>query len=334
MSSAISTIINKSIRKPNDRHNILSFVTHERFQSNLGGCNANFYLIQKGDGIKGNWITNYAPIPRNTIILPPINDPLQAVSWVDFTAVMSMHKFGQYQLGRQIANHLGLPLIQVEHTCPTSDSLRRAVPQLKELRGDINVFISDTSRSQWGFSSEEAEVIEHGIDTNFFKPSGRSRKNQILTVGNDFINRGEILGFDTLQRVCNELPLKVVGDTAGLSQPAKNLYELKGFYDESLLYINPSRFSPIPMSLLEAMASACCVVTTDNNLISSIVENGVNGIITNDEFVMRKEIQRLLNDKDECVRLGDAARNTILSRFPLDKFFSSYDEVFERAARL
>lgn len=334
MASRIGTIINQAVKNKNDKPNILSFVTHERFQSNLGGCWANFYLIQKGQGVKGDWVRNYSTIPSNTIILPPIDDPLSFIPWIEFSAVMPMHKFGQFQIAKQISDFLGLPIISVEHTQPTSAELQAAVPELKKMSGDINIFISQTSRNQWGYNANEAIVIEHGIDHGFWKSSGRERKRQVLTVGNDMIGRSHILGFDILQRVCQNLPIKIVGDTKGLSKPAQNEYELKSFYDESLIYINPSRLSPIPMSLLESASMSCAIVTTDNNLISDIFTHNHDAIKTNDENEMRSAIIRLLDNPEECKRLGNNARRTIENRFDLKRFVKEYDDIFQKASKI
>ncbi len=88
------------------------------------------------------------------------------------------------------------------------------------------------------------------------------------------------------------------------------------------------------MSILEAASMGCVIVTTENNLIPDIIKNNYNGIITNDERVMRESIQHLLNSPDECRRLGEAARQTIIDRFPLNKFISSWDAILKRAANL
>jgi len=292
--------------------------------------------LQNGPGVKGNWKTEYAQIPDNTIILPPYqNNPLEVVpQWAGIDIILSQHKFGIIQTALQLADYLGIGVAHIEHTMPTSDQLRAAVPDLKKLSANVNLFISKTSREQWGYGEAEAEVIEHGIDSSLFKPSGRPRQRQILTVGNDMIGRSEILGFDILQRVCGEMPLRIVGDTKGLSQPARNVYELIQAYDQSMIYINPSRYSPIPMSLLEAASMGCAVVTTDNNLISDIFTHNVDSIKTNNEAEMRSSLNRLLNDPNECRRLGHNARKMVVDRFSLKRFTQQWDEVFTRTANV
>lgn len=336
MASPIGSIIRKVTRKESEPYNILSWVCHERYQSGLANCNANFYLFQNGHGVKGMWKEQYARIPDNTIILPPFqNSPLEVIpSWVELDGIVSHHKFGILQSALQLGQYLGLGVAHLEHTMPTNQQLRDAVPELKKLSADINLFISSTSREQWGYNDLEGEVLEHGLDSDFWKSSGQERLKVILTVGNDMLNRSEILGFDIFQRVTSGLPVKIVGDTKGLSEPAKNEYQLKSFYNNSLIYLNPSRYSPIPMSLLEAALMGCAIVTTDNNLISDIFTDNMDCIMTNDENRMRKELEILLNDSDRCKLIGENARKTVMERFPLNKFVKNWNNIFERISKI
>jgi glycosyltransferase involved in cell wall biosynthesis len=336
MASVIGSILRAANKSKNEPYNILSWVVHERFQSNLEGTNARYYLLQNGPGTKGAWKKQYADIPNNTVILDNYKDsPLEVIPpYLNLDLIVSHHKFGIIQTALQLGNFLKLPVIHNEHTMPTSPQLQQAVPELKKLNGDINVFITHTSRSQWGYSEIDAEVIEHGIDSTFFKKTGKQRKNQVLTVGNDMLNRAEILGFDIFKRVVidSKIPFQIVGDTAGLSSPAQNVYELKSIYDESAIYFNPSRLSPLPMSLLEACAMECAIVSTDNNLISEVIRDGYNGYLSNDENVLRNHIQRLLNNPEERDELGKNARKTIQERFNLERFTADWDKLFSRAA--
>ena len=45
MHAALSSVIRSATRKDGERLNIITFPTHERYQSNMADVNANFYLI-------------------------------------------------------------------------------------------------------------------------------------------------------------------------------------------------------------------------------------------------------------------------------------------------
>lgn len=354
MASPIGTIIRQSTKEPNEPYNIFSYVTHERYGSCMATCDANFYLWQNGapagqqDFVKGNWVESYASIPLNHQILPRWNQsPFEVVPpHVEIDLLLAQHKFGQAQQALQLKNHLGCPLIILEHTTVTNENLRQNTPQLKELRGDINIFISKSSAEAWGWDINDpsVEIIHHGVDTNLFKPipggiyttdTYKEVQPHILCVVNDWVNRGDILGWDIFQRVVanNKLACRVLGDTKGVSQPAKNVYELAQAYKEAAVFYNTSRHSPIPTVILEAMASETPVVTTDNYLISEVIINGYNGYKTNSEAEQLKHLQRLLVDKDERAELGRNARKTILENFNLSTFVERWNDVFNRVER-
>lgn len=338
MTSQVGSIIKKCTRKDNDIVNVLSWVTHERWQSNLENTNCNYYLLQNGNGCKGDWRRDYSELPNNTIVLPPFQQsPLEVIPpYVDIDVVFSQHKFGQWQGANQLANYFQCAHVHNEHTMVTNQQLRDAVPELRKMSAHINVFISDFSRRDWGYDETNSEVIQHGINTNIFKPTKGNKGNYVLNINNDIQNRSEILGWDIIQRVIisNNIPFKLVGDNKGLSQPARNVYDLVNEINSCRLFVNCSRTSPIPMIVLECLACGVPVVSTKNCMLPEVIEDGFNGYLTNDEKEMKEHIIRLLNSPDECERLGNNARKRILEQFPLDRFVSAWNDVFQRAANM
>ncbi len=57
---------------------------------------------------------------------------------------------------------------------------------------------------------------------------------------------------------------------------------LRKEYLRSAVFILPTRKDLFPLSLLEAGAARCAVVTTDKGIITSIVRNGIDGVIAED----------------------------------------------------
>ena len=67
MSHQTRQFINKSIRNK-DKYNIITFPTHERFESDLCKTGHDFYAFT-GQGMK-TWDSTYAETPSNYHILP------------------------------------------------------------------------------------------------------------------------------------------------------------------------------------------------------------------------------------------------------------------------
>lgn len=330
MASLMGSIIRRATRKEGEPYNCLTFPTHEANQTEMAKANANFYGW-RGPGIK-TWETKYRPLPNNFTLLNPQLGPNQIPIDVEFDFILSQNKFAHFPIAYQLSQNLHLPLISLEHCLPVNYS-QPQLDQLKAMRGDINVFISEFSREKWGWGEDEADVVHHGIDTKMFCPNDRvQRENRILTVCNDFIGRGHLLGYNIWQNVTKGLNTKVVGDTKGLSLPAKSCYDLIREYQSSSIYFNTSIISPIPTSLMEAMSCGCAILTTATAMIPEVIKDGVNGFITNDEKEMRQRLNFLLVNPDKARELGQAARQTIIDRFPLNNFVNNWNKIFDRAA--
>lgn len=316
---------------------ILTCPTHERYETGLCKTNAIFYAL-RGDAVK-DWDATYAPVPSNYILLNPKRDRLQIPEEVEFDLVLSQNKAGQFPILKQLAQELHLPLVSLEHTLPVEDWPQSQLDAYKSRRGDINIFISEFSRERWGWgwADDEAEVIHHGVDTKLFSPAHLivPKKNHALSVVNDWINRDWCCGFNIWREVVqDDLPVMVVGNTPGLSKPAKNVQELVWKYREADVFINTSTVSPIPSALLEAMSCGVPIVSTATAMIPSIIQHGVNGLISNDPAELRAYVIELLGNKDLRVELGNAARQTVIEKFSTEVFVEKWNDVFRRAANI
>lgn len=326
MNSPIVSILRKATRG-DSKLNVLSFATHERYQTGLKNVNADFYLLD-GPGVK-KWHNKYAPLPANHHIISML--PTE----VEFDLVLSQNKFCQFGPASQISQALHIPHVVLEHCLPMDSYGPEELQYFKNMRGDINVFISEFSRKAWGWGEDEAVVIHHGVDSNLFCPKiDAKRQDVILSVANDWVNRDHLLNFRGWQRITQGLPVAVFGDTPGLSKAAKDTNELAQAYRSARVFLNTSLMSPIPSVVLEAMASGCAIVTTATCMLPEIIENGVNGFISNDENYLRQKCVELLKNPELAFQLGVAARNTILDRFSLDKFVVNWNNILRKAANI
>lgn len=336
--SPLSYIIRAATREPDEKLNILTFPTHERYESMLAKTGHNFYAY-RAEGIK-DWNETYAKLPDNYHLLDPELESNQIPEYVDFDLILSQNKFGQFQKAIELSKTLHLPLVSLEHTLPMPQWGENTMQQVRGMRGDVNLFISEYSIDAWGWEDRnDTQVITHGIDTDLFCPNLKflkegERSDEILSVVNDWINRDWCCGFGIWQEVIKGLPYKVVGDTPGLSEPAASTEGLVAIYQNSRIFLNTSTISPVPTALMEAMSCGCAVVSTDTCMIPEVIEHGVNGFITNDKEQMKQHLVDLLNDEDMAKEIGDNARQTIVNRYSAEKFVDKWQQILTQASKL
>jgi len=304
--------------------NILTFPTHERYESQLAKTGHNFYSFHVKDGKK--WNAEQVEVPENYFILPEGQCP----SYLDFDLILVQSKFWQYQYAQRLNQMLQLPIVVLEHTVPTPQTLNeQQLGMMRQMLGHVNVFISSYSQNAWGIS-QNAVVIHHGIDTDTFRNTGLQRQKHGLTVANEFQKRDYCLNFSGWQRVVRSgnIPMKVVGNNPGLSESAKSIDELVQAYNEASVYFNSTTLSPIPTSMLEAMACELPVVSTATCLIPEIVVDGQEGFISNNEAALTSSLQKLLADPELAADMGKKARQCILTNFGQERFIDEWNTLF------
>ena len=333
-SSAVSTILRASSKKHGDPLNILTFVTHERYESFLSKTGHNFFSLTTID--TKDWNSHYGPIPSNYHILKSKDSNIRVPLHLDIDLVLSQSKFGQFQILEQIATRLHLPMVNLEHTLPVDSWSPENFNLMKNMTGDINIFITKYNMGQWGYEEgRNFSSIYHGIDTDLLSPSKEDKREpHALSVVNDWINRDYCCGFNIWKQISGEIPTKVVGDTPGLSEPAKSVDALVNQYRSSQVFLNTSTLSPIPMSLLEAMSCGCAVVSTNNCAIPEVIKDGENGFFFDNPAEARQKISMLLSNPELARRIGQNARDTILSNFSEGVFIDKWNDIFRRASNM
>jgi glycosyltransferase involved in cell wall biosynthesis len=323
--------------------NILTFPTHERYETQLAKTGHNFYAFQHPKAKRWNY--NQLLPPKNYHIL--IDNGLP--EYIDYDMMLVQSKFGQFQLGYEINKTLGIPMIVLEHTLPTPNVMpKEKIDSMREMIGNVNVFISEYSMREWGISN--GLVIHHGLDTETFNPeatyedgssldrwineggsqNAQQRGNYILTVANDFKNRDYCLNYKGWERVTKGLNTRVIGDNPGWTLSAESTEALAAEYAHAGVYFNSTTISPIPTTLLEAMACGCPVVSTATCMIPQIIKNGYNGFISNDEDELHKYLVNILNNKELANELGRNARKTIIEQFSEDRFIKDWNYLFQK----
>jgi glycosyltransferase involved in cell wall biosynthesis len=314
----IRTIL--SANEDKKRLNILVIgATHERYEQQLCLTGHKFYSYN--DSIK-QWNTQYGAKPENYIVLNAIP------SYIRPDLVLTHVSGNRLETANELANHFGVNVIRHTHTLPESIQEKESFHWQS---AHIDTFISDYSRKAWG---AEGIVINHGLDTEFWRPVEIDKTNEILSVVNHIATRDWACGFKIYQKIKESCPDKkfvILGNNPGLSLPSASLKSLRGSYCKSMIFLNTSQFSPIPMSVLEAMACGALVISSNTCMIPEIIKHNRNGLLANtsEEFV--KCIEFAIDNPEKSAIMRDNARQTIVESFNINQFIDNWNNVFRKA---
>lgn len=330
---ALKSIINR-VNRGDRPLNIVCFPTHERYEGNLAKTGHNFYSFYHPKVKK--WNDAYGKAPANYHLLKEKVDQEFIERTVDFDMVLSQNKYGQIEIAKEIAKSYSLPLLSIEHTLPPPMWGKNEIANLKELKGETNVFISEYSRNQWGWKENEADVIHHGIDTSIFSNKNNSlgRESVCLSVVNEWKNRDVWCGYKFWEEATKGHPVRVFGDNPGLSNPASSIEQLAVEYNQALIFVNTSQISPIPTALLEAMACGCICISTNNCMIPEIIKNGDNGLLCDTPEQMKATIAAVLAEPSKYDYMGPNAARTIELQFSLPKFIENWNKLLYKTANI
>ncbi len=311
-----------------EKLNILTFCTHERYEQQLCKTGHNFYAINHGK----RWDTDYGEIPENYCEIdgvPPAH--------VDIDLILCHTPCERLAISQKIKQDLNVPVVLHTHTLPdiridTSTQVQRF--QEASSWVDKRCFISDFNRDAWGCNETNAEYIEHGIDCDFWMNFEESQRDNVcLSVVNDWPNRDWCCGWELWRQTSQDLPLRVFGKSPGFSEPANSIEHLRQIYHQSSVFYNTSLHSPVPTVLMEAMACGCAVVSTSTCMIPEIIENGINGLISNDPAELRSMLERLLENPEMARELGKNAQKTILEKYNKQQFLANWNNLFYSTIR-
>ena len=144
---------------------------------------------------------------------------------------------------------------------------------------------------------------------------------------NDFIEAVDIPGFsvdffgDPNPHPGMEMKMKenpTLASRIHLRGFTDHLYEVLQKMDIFVYILNPTHYGTTENGLLEAMACGVVPVVLNNPVESSIVKNGVTGIVVDSPASFARALKRLYDDPQLRRRMSDAASDDVRSRFSID----------------
>jgi glycosyltransferase involved in cell wall biosynthesis len=289
------------------------------------------------------WDTDYGKVPDNYHIIESIPDYLDfdlVLAHTDCERLRYVHKHlsGVSDL---TSNRTGVPILRHNHVLP---DIRYDIETQKQAAVnpvvDFYSFISKYSRDSWGFTKNNSLVIEHGIDTGFWSKGAEndSREQYCLSVVNELPSRDWCCGYSLWREINNSTPCQVVGKSTGantgFSQPAHCIEHLRDLYQTAAVYLNTSIHSPVPTSLMEAMACGCPIVSTETCMIPEIIQHGVNGFMSNNPEELKKYCNLLLNNPIVARKMGMNGKRAIEEKYSLERFIKNWNSSLDLAIKL
>jgi hypothetical protein len=185
------------------------------------------------------------------------------------------------------------------------------------------VYISELKRADWGLPGE---IIRSAVDIRQYG-GYRGNTRGILQVCNHLKERGVMMGWNTYQTVCRDLPNLVLGENGDLpsSRVADGWEDLK----EQLRSFRVYLYTPVypyedgfNLGLLEAMATGMPVATLQHE--TSPIRDGLEGVVASNTEELRGKIMFLLDHSEEASRMGNAARARVEQEFAVSAFRSAW----------
>jgi N-acetyl-alpha-D-glucosaminyl L-malate synthase BshA len=210
----------------------------------------------------------------------------------------------------------------------------------------VSRFLRDKTPS-WFEISHPVEVIPDFVDTRRFSPSDR-RERTIVHVSNFRPVKRTLDAVRAFYLIRRRTPARLVFVGSGPDQPqVRQLAERLGILDDlrfvgedpdvanylrgASLLLSTSEFEGFGMSVLEAMACAVPVVTTDSGGTGEVVNEAcARTASVGDVEGLAAAAVEVLRDENLARTMGEAGRRRAEEMFDVDRVVPQYEALYER----
>lgn len=110
----------------------------------------------------------------------------------------------------------------------------------------------------------------------------------------------------------------------------KGAEKWQALHEADVLLLPSLHSEGMPMAILESMAARCVVISTADASISTVVHDGINGLLIPkaDPQALAAKIREVLDGKVDCYSLADNAAAHIATHYTLSRYISKLQEVY------
>ncbi len=234
---------------------------------------------------------------------------------------------------------------------PPANARQAIIKRALSARLDAHIAVGrDAARELegWvGLPRDSVQTIYNGRPSDAAPRRERERPDIVcLSVG----RLDEQKGYDVLIDAVAALPtvtVRIVGDgpmRADLHARARDRaildrVEFVGWLDDPTpelgaadVFVLPSRYEGLPLSIIEAMFAELAIVATDVGSVGELILDNETGLLVgpDDASAVSEAIDVLAGDAALRRRLGSAARTRALEHFSLEGMVASYKALYER----
>jgi len=138
---------------------------------------------------------------------------------------------------------------------------------------------------------------------------------------------------DKKQDIVNLAQKLNLSDSAVFIKPQLDTVEALSVMD--IFMFTPARREGLGLALIEALAAGKPVVATNVGGISSVIEDNVNGILTEPSKpeLLAEAVLRLLGDETLCARMAASGRETAVRKFSIAEMADKTEGVYKEVLR-
>jgi hypothetical protein len=239
-----------------------------------------------------------------------------------------LERLAEDWLGRRPGRDI--PAVYVEHNAPQGRiaDMRHPAADRPDL---LVVHVTHFNALFWDTGSTPTRVIEHGIVDPGHRYTGELPRAAVVI--NEARRRARVTGTDLLGRFSQAAPIDLFGMDAASLGGIEDLPQ-RDLHDEMArrrVYLHPIRWTSLGLSLLEAMHLGMPVVALGTTEAHEAVPHEAGAVSTRID-VLTGAVRRLIDDPEEAVARGGAARAAALERYGLARFLADWNDVLEEVA--